>query len=254
VSTKIYEAYRVRQGVSLWPLLWDIKRQGQEAARGRLAAAYRDILDGPAQVLADWYKAVDAEIAATDTAGHGKMWLAAAILTGERMPAAGPRPAAAIAVTTEQIRQDLEAVGGEVGPIEGLDRGDSELSVLDVDTWACRKYGAQLSKAERNAWNLEVSVSISELDGRFYLIPHCDRASLVRGALDFLGELPDLEHYGYWDNVDKPDEVSETEWAERREAWGQMLDRGPEHLVLSIVSFDGFHEVSPSAMMAPRRP
>lgn len=37
---------------------------------------------------------------------------------------------------------------------------------------------------------------------------------------------PGVEEYGYWDNTDGPDEVSEQEWEGRRRAW-EVLKDGP---------------------------
>ncbi len=237
MSTKIYDAYRVRPGFPLWSILFTIKREGQAAARARLAAAYRDILDGRAQALADWYKAVDAEIAASADRPGDRLLKASDILLGEHTPAAGPRPRAALAVTTEQILADLEAVeGAALGPV-------------GVGMWVRQKYGAQLASRARSTWNLDVSVSVRELDGACYLIPHCDRVSLVGGSLDFLAEFTGLEAYGYWNNADKPDDVSDHEWDQRRDVWGRMLDRWSEYVSLDIVTFGSFHEVSPAAEM-----
>lgn len=41
--------------------------------------------------------------------------------------------------------------------------------------------------------------------------------------------LPEVEPYGYWNNTDRPDDVTDTEWDERREAWDRLgiLDHPP---------------------------
>ena len=62
MSVKIYEAYRAPADADLWPLLWSIKKRGQAEARALLAQAYRDILDGRAQALIDWYDRYDAAL------------------------------------------------------------------------------------------------------------------------------------------------------------------------------------------------
>lgn len=38
-------------------------------------------------------------------------------------------------------------------------------------------------------------------------------------------ELPFVEDFGYWNNTDKPDELTEDEWSDRCEAWNVVLDR-----------------------------
>lgn len=48
--------------------------------------------------------------------------------------------------------------------------------------------------------------------------------------------LPDVESYGYWNNSDQPDDVTDDEWAERREVWERVMpDSGPP--VESMLSF-----------------
>lgn len=38
-------------------------------------------------------------------------------------------------------------------------------------------------------------------------------------------ELPFVEDFSYWNNTDKPDELTEDEWLNRSEAWSVVLDR-----------------------------
>lgn len=38
-------------------------------------------------------------------------------------------------------------------------------------------------------------------------------------------ELPFVEDFSYWNNIDKPDELTEDEWSDRSEAWNVVLDR-----------------------------
>jgi len=49
VSIKVYEAYRVVEGVDPFDLLWDLKQKGQLEAKKRLAKIFHDILDGRSQ-------------------------------------------------------------------------------------------------------------------------------------------------------------------------------------------------------------
>lgn len=43
--------------------------------------------------------------------------------------------------------------------------------------------------------------------------------------LNNLLKLPYIKEYGYWNNTDKPDELTEEEWDERRSDWNEVLDR-----------------------------
>lgn len=41
--------------------------------------------------------------------------------------------------------------------------------------------------------------------------------------LEAFGAMPGVKEYGYWDNSDKPDEVTEEEWGQREKDWGKAL-------------------------------
>lgn len=43
--------------------------------------------------------------------------------------------------------------------------------------------------------------------------------------LNNLLKLPYIKEYGYWNNTDKPDELTEEEWDQRRSDWNEILDR-----------------------------
>lgn len=43
--------------------------------------------------------------------------------------------------------------------------------------------------------------------------------------LNNLLKLPYIKEYGYWNNTDKPDELTEEEWDQRRSDWNEVLDR-----------------------------
>lgn len=38
---------------------------------------------------------------------------------------------------------------------------------------------------------------------------------------------PGVSEYGYWNNTDKPDEISTREWSQRRRNWNRVLDANP---------------------------
>lgn len=45
------------------------------------------------------------------------------------------------------------------------------------------------------------------------------------GHLKTLEKLSCYEEFGYWDNTDKPDEVSEAQWKNRKKIWDDLLLR-----------------------------
>jgi len=42
---------------------------------------------------------------------------------------------------------------------------------------------------------------------------------------DNLLKLPFIEEFGYWNNTDQPEELTDTQWNDRRSAWTTVLDR-----------------------------
>ena len=56
-----------------------------------------------------------------------------------------------------------------------------------------------------------------------------DLAILLQGHRQYneaMNQLPSTRPYGYWDNSDRPDDVSKAEWAERREFWQRVFVTG----------------------------
>lgn len=107
-----------------------------------------------------------------------------------------------------------------------------------------KEYREQAGTSERNEYDFDVSVSIREYDGNFYLIPKCDWS--VGRALDFLETLPELEDFSYWNSSDKPEHISRTEWTHRRNIWHALFKMGWDHYVqLTICSVDTYLQLDP---------
>lgn len=66
-------------------------------------------------------------------------------------------------------------------------------------------------------------ITVRELDGRFYL--HAGWGEGVHGVFDFLNTMPELEDYHYQNQTDRPEDISEAEWEERRLVWDTLYDR-----------------------------
>jgi len=248
VSIKVYEAYRVKRGVDPFELLWDLKRRGQEEVKKRLRVLFEDILDGRAQKAADrlsernrafheWLQAnhkPSEEIEATDLIRLYDTWFKDIC-----PPDLKEKPQGDIAVTHEKILTDID---------RKKDEDDAaKAGIFDIDLWMMKQYGEQLSSFQRNMWALDVCITMRRYRSRFYLIPYCDRASVVGGSLDFLEKDDRLEDFAYWNNADAPDDVSEAQWRWRSTVWNDLTedDRWKEYVVIDILNWGGWSDVSP---------
>lgn len=83
--------------------------------------------------------------------------------------------------------------------------------------------------------NYKSSLTFREHKGRIYIIPYL--GYLCEGLRKVLEKDDRLEEYGYWNNTDRPEEVSARQWAARKKVWEPMTDSEPWHdmLVLEIV-------------------
>lgn len=66
---------------------------------------------------------------------------------------------------------------------------------------------------------LELSIGYDPVAGRHMLIMYCEATELR----ELVTGHPDVEEYGYWNNSDQPDGVTDQEWDERRQAWNRVL-------------------------------
>lgn len=107
-------------------------------------------------------------------------------------------------------------------------------------------YCAQLESSERNEWDLSVQIAIWRAGRRCLMIPFSG-SGYLRTTLDFMRRHPDLENYSYWNNSDRPKKISAQAWQARKKTWNAVFDGGgwDDHLVLDIVSYNGFHRVDP---------
>jgi hypothetical protein len=184
MSIKVYYAYRVKEGVDPFDLMFGIKKRGVVEAKKKLTAFYNAMLSSP-----------------------------------------------------EQVNEIAEALNLE----------SEKINFSMVGTWVGKLYRKQLSSFQRDPFHLDVVVTIRRHEGRYYLIPYNDRGTLVGGTLNFLDDHPDLEEYGYWNNTDEPEGMSEEEWEERRKVWEPLTDDEPwsQFLETQIISSDGWSNVDP---------
>lgn len=104
-------------------------------------------------------------------------------------------------------------------------------------------YKEAVVSLENNPFNFDMCIGIHEYEDYYYLIPY---GVVDYDRWDFLDNNPQLEEFGYWDNTDKPEEISDGEWEERGRIWYAIIDAGwARQLVCDINNFDDFWQVSP---------
>ena len=107
-----------------------------------------------------------------------------------------------------------------------------------------KKVGSQL---ERCHFDFDVELWINMYRGNVYLRPYPTDRSIMASTWHFLQTDEAVEEYGYWNNVDHPEEISEDEWIDRGTVWNSMLgacyeDRCPT-VSLNIVEWRTYYLV-----------
>jgi hypothetical protein len=101
---------------------------------------------------------------------------------------------------------------------------------------------------EKNPFDYDCRINVWELDGRLYLIPYCGNG--VLGALSWLKRRRELEFYGYWNNTDKPNNISRERWKERRDVWETLVKHWDRHVVVEIMTWSRYGACEPAMSMA----
>jgi len=99
----------------------------------------------------------------------------------------------------------------------------------------------------RDTYSLDVAVAVYPYRGRTYLRTFTESSSVVGKCLDFVHELPELEDFHYQNQVDRPEEVSDKDWAARRRVWDgitEYQDIG-RHVTLEILSYNTLWKLDP---------
>lgn len=244
MSIKIYEAYRVREGVDPFDLLWDLKRKGQLEAKKRLAKIFQDVLDGRSQEAHEKH----AEQSKLFTA-----WVQEKHKPGEKVNVMSLYLEWAKEHCPPELRtpKDVISVGNQeiFEHAKRTDKTDEDKpNVFDIDGWMLAQYGETLAKYEWNVWALDATITVRRFENRYYLIPYCDRRCHLGGLFDFLDDDERLEDYAYWNNTDRPERVEEEKWEERSRVWNHLTkhDVWPNFLGTDVVSWAGWSQVSPS--------
>ena len=81
-------------------------------------------------------------------------------------------------------------------------------------------------------------------ENNIYFIPLPSDRGFMQTVWDFLEDDEDLESYGYWDNVDMPDDMDQDEWDQRKKVWEPILDDNNfPYLVLPITDVYALYRV-----------
>lgn len=186
MSTKIWEAYRVKPGHDIFDIALKIREKAEANAKKTLAMTYKWLLES-------WE-------------GDHKF-----------------------------KKEALEFLGY---------KDKEKLTPLDASHYVKKQFGQQISKYEKDLFDLNVSVAIRKQGHKYYLIPYSGSGILKR-CLDFMKKMPELEDFHYQNQVDAPKNIPYKEYRQRGKTWEPMLENWRHMLVLEIVSYNGFFDVDP---------
>lgn len=105
----------------------------------------------------------------------------------------------------------------------------------------------QKNSPYRNWDDLSVSLTLRKSGKYVYIIPYFGCFYDRQGVrFIFENKIPRLEEYGYWNNTDKPDGVTNQEWGQRKRIWNKFIEKwDSNYLVLDIVNTDNFYTIDP---------
>jgi hypothetical protein len=246
MSIKVYTAFRLAEDIELWPFLARVQQAAREQAKARLTELGRMALDGSfdttiAHLLAhhaQYVAAIEARQAAgevfTSTRSIG---LARSFYCADCPPRGSMHR---FATPADVIRGD-----------DPWDPESDELHPIDVERWIERSYRSQLGQRERSSWDLDLGLRVWRGCGRYLITLKEEHMSPFEGILlPLLKACEELEEYGYWNNADKPDELSGDAWNARADSWHEALDQPV--LELDIVSPATYMWVAPNLAFADK--
>jgi hypothetical protein len=186
MSTKIYDAFRLKENIELWSFLRKVKEQADKEVKNRLSIFLEKLMEG-INPDCEPYKELD----------------------------------------------DLSDTYKRLNVAHGLIlKGYKEASVDPV----------------ASIFNFDVSLTVREHKGRYYLITYNDFRSGIAGSLDFVEKLDELEDFHYQNSTDRPKGVTKKDWKHREQVWDEIYGNGEDWffcLVLEILSYSGFYRYDP---------
>lgn len=135
------------------------------------------------------------------------------------------------------ILETLQALDEKLKMQQGLHRAPAlDISALQAEAMDFLHQALRLPQTgRRSIYDMSSSLTVFRdvQSGGFYAMLFCDNQKLV----DKILEDERLHPYSYWDKTDRPDDLSEDEWAARSDVWGRLL--GAQGIpALTGMSFD----------------
>jgi hypothetical protein len=87
--------------------------------------------------------------------------------------------------------------------------------------WKLEQNGLTPGRRDHDPNEFGVQIGLDEATGRHLIL----LVSYNEILTDAFRTLADVEPYGYWSSEEPPEGITETEWAERREAWDRVIAR-----------------------------
>ena len=104
-------------------------------------------------------------------------------------------------------------------------------------------YKEAVVSSQNNPFNFDMCIGIHEHEDYYYLIPY---GIIDNDKWNFLDDNLQLEEFGYYDNTDKPENISDDEWNERGRIWCEINDAGWQKQLICVISeYDNFWQISP---------
>ena len=131
----------------------------------------------------------------------------------------------------ESIRKSLEDTKNLFPGLRGV---KDVVSFGEASRYIGDQFRKQATEMIRNPWDLAVSFTVRHRAGRFYIIPYSGEG--MHNVFGFLAEMDELEEYGYWNNTDKPEHVSEAAWNWRAKIWNDFCDEWDDYLCVEVLT------------------
>lgn len=103
----------------------------------------------------------------------------------------------------------------------GYGRQEDDMTVLEYVKEEIKEEIENLKKGYR-APNLDkdIGFALKEYKGDLYLYLFSEDREISKMLLK---EIENIEEFGYWNNTDKPDSVTESHWGKRKKIWNELL-------------------------------
>lgn len=103
----------------------------------------------------------------------------------------------------------------------GYGRKEDDMTVLEYVKEEIKEEIENLKKGYRSpSLDKDISFALKEYKGDLYLYLFSEDREISKMLLK---EIENIEEFGYWNNTDKPDSVTESHWEKRKKIWDELL-------------------------------